>query len=290
MIAEALSACAAGVLAPNVALARLLVAAPSPEAVEAAVEAERVRWPAGSPEHRRLEQLAGLRRETPCAWAKAKAILGHVASKNHARSPADWASVFDHAARISPEAGVALYSLGRSDLLEAATQSIVARLDEWGLLGPGRHALDLGCGSGRMIAALAPHLRAIVGIDVSEDMLAVARRRCRDLANVQLLATAGRDLAPFPDAAFDLVLAVDVFPYLVASGDGLVRRHFEECRRVLADGGTLVILNYAYGSTWDDDVTAVRRGAEAARLNVVRTARNDFAFWDGATFLLEREH
>jgi SAM-dependent methyltransferase len=46
--------------------------------------------------------------------------------------------------------------------------------------GPVARVLELGCGSGRVIAALAPHCRGMVGVDHSPSMIALARRRIRE--------------------------------------------------------------------------------------------------------------
>ena len=118
---------------------------------------------------------------------------------------------------------MALYSLGSPAILAAATTEVVARLGAWGLLGPEREVLDVGCGIGRFEVALAPQVAAITGIDLSPAMIEAARRRCAGLSNVRLLATGGRDLGAFGAESFDLVLAVDSFPYLyAASGEGLL--------------------------------------------------------------------
>lgn len=66
---------------------------------------------------------------------------------------------------------------------------------------PGERVLDLGCGTGLnhplLHAAVAPHGR-VLGVDLSESMLAVARRRAerRGLDTVRLLATDAVDLDP----------------------------------------------------------------------------------------------
>jgi ubiquinone/menaquinone biosynthesis C-methylase UbiE len=66
---------------------------------------------------------------------------------------------------------VALYSLGSPDILDRATSEIVARLAEWELLRLDLMVLDIGCGIGRVERALAPHVGAITGIDVSPCMI-----------------------------------------------------------------------------------------------------------------------
>jgi ubiquinone/menaquinone biosynthesis C-methylase UbiE len=69
-------------------------------------------------------------------------------------------------------------------------------------------------------------------------------------ADVDWVVGSGREL-PFNDEAFDVVLAIDSFPYVHQGGDALVREVAREVRRVLSPGGRFAILNVAYG---DDPV------------------------------------
>jgi ubiquinone/menaquinone biosynthesis C-methylase UbiE len=183
---------------------------------------------------------------------------------------------------------VALYSLGSPAILARATAEIVARFAEWRLFGPDRRVLDIGCGIGRISEALAPHVGAITGIDISPAMIAAARRRCRGLANVAFRQCGGADLADFADTSFDLVLAVDSFPYLVAAGPAVVARHFADVARLLSPGGAFVILNFSYRGDLAADRRDVARLAEANTLAVRLSGVRAFALWDGAAFLLVR--
>jgi SAM-dependent methyltransferase len=284
---EPLHACANGELAPNVALARLIVLANTKAEAEAALAAAQ-RERTSSPQAERIAAAVMLWRGTPSAWDTVKRVLDAADHDGMALSVPAWAARFDSAARVSPEASAALYSLGRADLLDAAAHSVVRRLRAWGLTGEHRAVLDLGCGCGRLSAALAPFVHRVVGVDVSAGMLSAARARCRGLANVSLLPISGEDLSAFAEDGFDLVMAVDVFPYLVSCADALAERHMREAFRVLTPGGALVILNYAYGP----DAAAEARGAIAlaqrAGLQLVRTGRGDFELWDGRTFHFRR--
>jgi SAM-dependent methyltransferase len=129
---------------------------------------------------------------------------------------------FDRLAAEAPEAAVALYSFGDPDLLAAATAELVEVIAAWTDLA-GRRVLDFGCGIGRVSAALAPRAGEVVGIDLSERMIAEARARTVGLPNVRFESTDGAAL-PFLAGRFDLILAVDSYPYLVrAVGFRLVR-------------------------------------------------------------------
>jgi predicted TPR repeat methyltransferase len=196
--------------------------------------------------------------------------------------------LFDWSVAQSEEASVALYSLGSPEILGQATAEIVRQLDRWGLLGPDRAVLQIGCGIGRFERALAGRVREAHGIDVSGEMVRVAQRRCAGLPNVFLAKSSGRDLGMFADERFDLVYAVDTFPYLVQSGRALVERHFAEARRVLRRGGELVILNYSYADDPAADRREVRELAAANGFTVALDGDRVFELWDGAAWRLAR--
>jgi ubiquinone/menaquinone biosynthesis C-methylase UbiE len=97
----------------------------------------------------------------------------------------------------------------------------------------GRRILDAGCGSGPLFTALRDRGAVVTGFDSSAGMLALARRRLGEDADLQL-ADLGRPL-PFPDAAFDDVIASLVLHYLEDWTAPLA-----ELRRVLRPGGRLI--------------------------------------------------
>ena len=283
--------CARGELPPAVALMRILVEAR--DAAEAAVALRRaVESGAEADAAARLGETARLLNANPQAWATVKSILSDLDHGGTAPSPEDgiarWAELFDRAVRISPEASVALYSLGNPDLLRATTAEIVGRMRDCGLLGAGRDLLEIGCGIGRFQEALAAQARTVVGIDISREMIETARRRCAGLANVRLLVTSGRDLSPFADGSFDLVFAVDSFPYLVQSGMALAERHLRGAARVLRPGGDVLILNFSYRGNLDADRADLARMAAETGFSVRRNGMRDFTLWDGAAFHLRK--
>ena len=100
-----------------------------------------------------------------------------------------------------------------------------------------RRLLDLGCGTGRLLEDLRRRLpeAELVGVDPSEGMLAVARRRLAGEPGVRLeVATAAR--LPLPDASVDVVTTTMSFHHWEAQDASL-----REVARVLAPGGRLLI-------------------------------------------------
>lgn len=159
-------------------------------------------------------------------------------------------------------------------------------LDAEALLEPECCTLDLGCGIGRVAAALAPRCRSVLGVDLSPGMIAVARQR-HATSNVRFVLTDGHDLSALPDAGLDLVLAVDSFPYLVQAGGEIAERHVADAARLLRPRGALAILNVSYRSDLCSDRADVSRWADRYELKVTMNGEAPFLLWDGAAFVLE---
>jgi SAM-dependent methyltransferase len=113
-----------------------------------------------------------------------------------------------------------------------------ARMDALGPSGDGVRVVDVGCGTGEDVVAVATGRRVVVGVERSTRMAHEARRRH---AALPLLVADGRQL-PFPSASVDGVRADRVLQHLADAPGAL-----GEWRRVLRPGGVLV--------TFDPDLT-----------------------------------
>ncbi|MDP9002891.1 MAG: methyltransferase domain-containing protein [Myxococcota bacterium] len=281
-----LSRYAASELSAPVAIMQMLILSEDANVVAAAIRARASESP-------RTLELARLFDENAEGCARIASMLQSDMDtpplRPTARSGAAFCKrLFDWSVQQSAEASVALYSLGSAELLRTLTDEIVTVLDAWGVFGPDKVVLDLGCGIGRMEEALAPRVSHVHGIDVSEKMIDVARRRCASTDNVSLSICNGLDLAPFADHSFDLVLAVDSMPYMVQSGMALVAHHFAEVARVLRRDGDFVILNFSYREDVASDRKDIALLADSNGFDVVVDGTSPFALWDGTAFRMKK--
>ena len=110
---------------------------------------------------------------------------------------------------------------------------------------PMESLLDAGTGTGRMLELLAPHVKHAVGIDVSSEMLAIARDRlARAKINRAQVRLGDIYRLPFPNGdtrqGFDVILFHQVLHYLDDPGAALV-----EAARVLRSRGRILVVDFA---------------------------------------------
>jgi ubiquinone/menaquinone biosynthesis C-methylase UbiE len=120
------------------------------------------------------------------------------------------------------------------DAVEAALQAFVGKQ-------PFQAMLDLGTGTGRLLEIFAPLYRRGVGIDMSREMLSVARANL-DKAGVAHAQVRQGDIYALPvdRDAFDLVTIHQVLHYLDNPGVAIA-----EAARTLRPSGRLVIVDFA---------------------------------------------
>lgn len=105
--------------------------------------------------------------------------------------------------------------------------------------GPFDLVIDFGTGTGRMLSLFASRARRVEGIDLSHQMLTVARSKLQGAANASVRhgdATA----SPYPDHCASLVIIHQVLHFLDDPA-----RALNEAARVLKPGGRLVIVEFA---------------------------------------------
>ncbi len=103
-------------------------------------------------------------------------------------------------------------------------------------LAPHHSVLDIGCGPGAAVRAASSHVARAVGVDRSEAMIAIARRRSDGFPNVEF-HTSGVETLPFPERSFDRIWTIHAFHHWEDEDAGL-----RQCLRVLQPGGRLLVV------------------------------------------------
>jgi len=129
------------------------------------------------------------------------------------------------------------------DLLNSVLSGGMHRIWEQALVAsvpasPQGRCLDLCTGTGALVPRLVKKFRAVVGVDISPQMLQVARSRFQPLSNVEWVEADAQKL-PFEDASFDCLTV----SYGIRNVPNLEFGLSEMCR-VVKPGGTIAILEF----------------------------------------------
>ncbi|MGB9605922.1 MAG: class I SAM-dependent methyltransferase, partial [Bryobacteraceae bacterium] len=98
-----------------------------------------------------------------------------------------------------------------------------------------RRALEIGCGLGRLMLPMARSFGEIHGVDVSDEMVRMAREKLAHIPHAHVHLTGGADLAAFADESFDFVYSYAVFQHIPSRE--VVFSYLREAHRVLKPGG-----------------------------------------------------
>ncbi len=127
--------------------------------------------------------------------------------------------------------------------------------------------LDIGTGTGRMLELLGPYFDEAEGVDLSHEMLAIARSNLdsREAAHCRV-RHGNMYMLPYPDDSFDLITIHQVLHYA-----GEPERVIAEAERVLRPGGRVVVVDFA-----PHDLEELRDRHQHRRLGF---ADEEFAEW-----------
>ena len=98
-------------------------------------------------------------------------------------------------------------------------------------------ALEIGCGPGRLMLPLSRELGRVYGVDVSEEMIAIARRNLAEAPNAEARVATGVDLQGFDDGSIDFCYSYAVFQHIPERE--FVLSYLREVVRVLRPGGLM---------------------------------------------------
>lgn len=148
-----------------------------------------------------------------------------------------------------------------------------------------RDVLEIGAGIGRITEHLSKQFKTVCALDISDQMLAIARKRLLGKTNVIWKENWGNDI-PMSDQSFDFVFSYKVFKYL--SSPILLADYLREIYRCLRPGG-LAKINLRSGVQphrwqWFFGISLARENVEQlakeAGLQILKTeAENSKSLW-----------
>jgi len=95
-------------------------------------------------------------------------------------------------------------------------------------------ALEIGCGAGRVTKALARFFGEVHAVDVSGEMVRLAKRSLEEHANAFVYQNNGKDLAVVPDIPFDFAFSSIVFQHIPSRE--IIENYVSEVHRLLRPG------------------------------------------------------
>ena len=213
--------------------------------------------------HLKLLTEAGLIERLPeGAWAFFR-LMGHTLSVNgRAGSAALSALIVD---QVDDQDSIVRRDLERlADVKSARANDAAAyfraNADKWGRLrslhvpevdvekavveivsrGQCRSLIDIGTGTGRVLELLSPHIKSGTGLDVSHEMLTVARSNLSS-ASIENCQVQYADIyaLPFESECVDLVTIHQVLHYLPDPGQAIA-----QAARLIRPGGEIIIVDF----------------------------------------------
>ncbi|MEK6640674.1 MAG: class I SAM-dependent methyltransferase [Nitrospirota bacterium] len=123
------------------------------------------------------------------------------------------------------------FQMGKDDISQ-----FFQYLSKLGVVIPRWHALDFGCGVGRLTQAMAASFDKVAGVDIAPSMIKLAQQYNRFEGRCRYYLNERDDLALFKDNSFDLVFSLITLQHIHPQ---YVRRYLAEFLRVLVPGGVL---------------------------------------------------
>jgi ubiquinone/menaquinone biosynthesis C-methylase UbiE len=162
-----------------------------------------------------------------------------------------------HDSRIKTEFARQADTLAQGAVFNDAV--ILERIRQAAALDRESRALDVACGPGIIVEALARDAHEVVGCDITPQMLAKAEQRCKaaGLANVRFVPGKAESL-PFGDAEFDVVVSRSALHHFLDPAVTL-----REMARVLKPGGRMVTVDVM--ASEDADEAALHNALEILR-------------------------
>jgi SAM-dependent methyltransferase len=142
--------------------------------------------------------------------------------------------------------------------------------------------LEIGCGAGRLTKALAGVFGELHAVDISPEMIRLAREKLGGIAGIHFYVNNGADLRVLPDVPFDFAFSFIVFQHI--PDKTIVESYIREVYRVLAPG-TLFKFQLEGGPVADRDAVDTWHGASFSEPELREIAQRcgfDLRYTEGA--------
>ncbi|MFF1635251.1 class I SAM-dependent methyltransferase [Leifsonia sp. NPDC058248] len=127
--------------------------------------------------------------------------------------------------------------------MDRTERRLLAGTREWiGRRASGR-VLEVAIGTGRNLSHYDRGV-SVTGVDLSPEMLAIARRRAAELGRAVELLEGDAEALPFDDASFDTIVCALALCSIPRAGTAV-----REMARVVRPGGSVLLVDHI-GSTW----------------------------------------
>jgi SAM-dependent methyltransferase len=166
-------------------------------------------------------------------------LLGNRRQKNPF-SRNEYKAVWNSVSKSEEEAKFAICGSTDEQIFQHSAPGTVAMLKRCVGVNKDDVILEIGCGVGRVGAALAPICREWIGTDVSENMINHLRRRLAAHPNVRGVTTSGFDLEGIDSGSVDVVYCTVVFMHLE---EWERYSYIKEGYRILRPGGRMLVDN-----------------------------------------------
>ena len=135
--------------------------------------------------------------------------------------------------------------------------------------------LDVGCGSGVQSDFLAPYAKEVVGVDLSEKLIEIAKERCKEYPHVRFQVANACHL-PFANQSFDFIIAYgDVLSHIVEGYEEAI----SEMARVAKQGA---LITFEVDTKWNFGI--FYHPMELMDALLVRGKGHATRIWEGMRF------
>jgi len=120
---------------------------------------------------------------------------------------------------------------------EKEIEKIISQCKNLGYPSEFQHALDFGCGVGRLTIPLSKNFVQCVGVDISETMIKLAKKYLNS-PNCKYMVNSDKKLSMFENDSFDLIYSSIVLQHVPEKE--LIKSYLSEFIRLLKKNGILV--------------------------------------------------